>query len=271
MKIIRVPALLLSACWCLLPGLSPAETLAPEGVVEAASINNDLEKFSRLLDSDRFSERRLASQELSAAGIEALPVLEKAALGDSREASARAMTIIQQHFAAGDEDTRKEAESYLKRIAESGNDFAARRAQESLSPEETAPDQFNPVFGNLAPQQRAAIAQARAAKIQQMQIQIARQQQAVRRINVRVANGEKTITVTENDRKVSITEKKGAVEVVVTEKEDGKEKTTKYAAKNADELKKKHPEAHAIYKKYNRGPGIQVNAQIRINGFQLPQ
>ena len=269
MKIIRLPALLLSACWCLLPALSSAETHAPEGVVDATSINNDLEKYSRLLDSDRFSERRLASQELSAAGIEALPVLEKAALGDSREASARAMTIIQQHFEAGDEDTRKEAEAFLKRIAESGNDFAARRAQESLAPEEMPPNQFNPVFGNIAPQQRAAIAQARAAQIQRMQIQVARQQQAIQRINVRVANGEKTITVTEKDRKVSITEKKNEVEVVVTEKKDGKDKTTKYTAKDADDLKKKHPEAHAIYKKYNRGPGIQLNAQIRING--LPQ
>ncbi|MBC8873797.1 MAG: hypothetical protein H8E44_30525 [Planctomycetes bacterium] len=47
----------------------------------------------------------------------------------------------------------------------------------------------------------------------------------------------------------------------VTEKKDGKETTKKYAAKNADELKKDHAEAHKIYEKYSKGAGGRIQIQ----------
>lgn len=68
----------------------------------------------------------------------------------------------------------------------------------------------------------------------------------------------------------------------VSEKKDGKETTHKYAAKTADELKKKHPDAHELYEKYAKqaGGGIQIRAvqvqpgavpPLRIQPGQVPQ
>ena len=55
--------------------------------------------------------------------------------------------------------------------------------------------------------------------------------------------------------------------VEITETKDGKPVTRKFEAKNADELKKKHPEAHKLYQQYSQGAA--GNIQLRING-QVP-
>ena len=54
----------------------------------------------------------------------------------------------------------------------------------------------------------------------------------------------------------------------MTEKVDGKPKTSTFKAKNADELKKKHPEAYKLYKEHAAGNQNAVigNIQLRVVG-----
>jgi hypothetical protein len=83
-----------------------------------------------------------------------------------------------------------------------------------------------------------------------------------RRLQVRVVNGVKEITVEENGQKVEIRDDpNNGIKVEITEKKDGKETTKKYEAKDAAELKKKHPDAYKHYEKYNKqNGGIQIRA-----------
>ena len=57
----------------------------------------------------------------------------------------------------------------------------------------------------------------------------------------------------------------------VTENVNGKDKTDTYKAKDADELKKKSPEAYKLYEKYGQGPQIQAGiGNIQIQGIAVP-
>jgi exonuclease VII small subunit len=77
----------------------------------------------------------------------------------------------------------------------------------------------------------------------------------VRRVTMTNNNGVKQIEAEEGNRKVKIKDDpNNGIEMEVTETKDGKEATQKYQAKNAEELKKNHPEAHKIYEQYNNGP-----------------
>jgi translation initiation factor 1 (eIF-1/SUI1) len=97
-------------------------------------------------------------------------------------------------------------------------------------------------------------------------------------IKMRNVNGIKDIEVTENGRKVTIHDDPNqGIEVEIIETKEGKPVTRTFKAKNADELKKKSPEAHKLYKKYAKG-GVgniqQGNIQIQGNVFpptQIPQ
>ena len=70
-------------------------------------------------------------------------------------------------------------------------------------------------------------------------------------------NGVKKIVANENGRKIQINDDPNQG-IVVTVTENGKAK--KYEAKNADELKKKHPDGYKIYEKYskNQMPPIRL-------------
>ena len=82
-------------------------------------------------------------------------------------------------------------------------------------------------------------------------------------IRMSVNNGNKTVDVTEGDRKIHIAEGPDGIDMSITETRDGKEVTEQYKAKDAEELKKNHPDAHAIYERF-AGGGNRI--QLRING-----
>lgn len=85
-------------------------------------------------------------------------------------------------------------------------------------------------------------------------------------MQMKTNNGVKEIEAEENGRKVKITDDPAeGIKMEVTEKKDGKEATQKYAAKDAAELKTKHPEAHKLYEEYSQG-----GANIQIQGFAIP-
>ena len=221
------------------------------------AVAEDLQRWARDLDSDDFNVRQNATRKLSQAGKAAIPYAVKAAESDSLESISRAMEVLKDLFGSADQSTQEAAKAALVKLSESSNKSVARRAKAALTPVAEAPGQ--PVFGGLVPGGNIQIQVLPAAGAQ--------------RIRVANNNGNKEVEVEENGKKIQITETaKDGIKVTVTEKVDGKEKSESYAAKDADELKKKHPEAHKLYEKYagnNNGAAVVIG-NIQINGQALP-
>jgi hypothetical protein len=240
-----------------LPIASPpsiADDGLPAALRDEVSVDDQIADWIRQLNSSQFAKRDDASRKLRGLGAAAIPALAKAATGDSREVTLRALEILKQHFREGDAGTKEDAEAALKKLADSDHPSAARRAKDILEP----------------PQPPAA--RVNAAQAFQMPIQIRVQAggggaNQVRQIQI--ANGVKKIEARDGDRQVKITENaNGSIQMEIISKVDGKEQTKKYEAKNADELKKKDPEAHKLYEKYAQQnvPVIQFNQAFQRIG-----
>lgn len=237
-----------------------APPVAEKGAEEAQPLSaKEVEKLIEELDANRFSERQAAQQKLADAGKAVFPALEKATQSISREVATRALDILQKHFAGGDDGTKAAAKESLERLAKTGDAALARRAKEILAPPAKGQSQVPPGV----PAQPGVP----AFRIGGGQIQI----QVVagaggKRVQMKTNNGVKEIEAEENGRKVKITDDPAeGIKMEVTEKKDGKEATQKYAAKDAAELKTKHPEAHKLYEEYSQG-----GANIQIQGFAIP-
>jgi hypothetical protein len=214
-----------------------------------AQAEADIPALIQLLDSDRFSQRQEASRRLKELGESAIEGLSEASLSDSRETSRRAFQILKEHFSAGEGSLKKAAEAALRRLAQSEKAPIARQAQDTLTPPPPPPGmpQILPLGAG-----------------QQIQVQL--QIGGVQQIQVRNVNGVKDIEATEGDRTVKIHEDpdKG-ITVEIKTKKDGKQVTEKFEAKDAAQLKEKHPEAHRLYEKYNNQGG-----EIRIQAGMIP-
>ena len=207
----------------------------------------DIPALIRDLDANRFSQRQTASQKLRAAGQRAITALAEAALGESREAATRSFEILKEHFTQGDGALKEAATAALEKLAAADKPSIARKAQDVLNPKPPQPERPNV---QLFPAQM------------QFRVQIGGAQQ----IQVQNVNGVNDIQVKENDRQIKIHEDpKEGITVEVTQKKDGKDVTEKSSAKDAAELKKKHPEAHKLYEKYKQRGGVQM-----IQGLALP-
>lgn len=241
----------------------------------AESPAGDVADWIKELDADRFTDRQAASDKLIAAGARAIPALIEAAQTGSPETAARAVNVLAEHLKNADADTKAAAKTALENLAESKNAVAARRAKAALEdaekPKVIAVDAFgqgaNP-FGNRI--------QVRGGQIQ-IQVQ-ANNGVQVRRVAVANNNGVKEINAEENGRKVKIKDDpQNGIEMEVTETKDGKSTTQKYKAKNAADLKQKHPDAHKLYAQYAGQAQVQVQAagnaarrglEIRIDALQ---
>ncbi len=202
------------------------------------------------LDSDKFAQRQKASRELADIGKPAIAALAEAATGESLEAIVRSIDILKGLCESKDDPTKAAAREALEKVAKSDRASAARRAQDALKA--TAEVQ-NPA-GNIGPGQ--------------IQINVAGM--AGKRISIKNVNGVKEIEATEGDRKVKIIDDPAkGIKMEVTTTKNGKKSTKKYEAKNADELKKKHPEAHKLYKEYSQNQG-GINVRFQIAGGNMP-
>jgi hypothetical protein len=222
---------------------APQATVAPEQI--AALVKQ--------LDSDRFAERQAATDKLAEIGKPAIDALSEAAAGQSLEVTVRSIDVLKKLAGSSDEPTKEAAKAALEKIAGSSSPAAARRAQEALKAMEEAEQR----------QQRNVMVPG----LIQGGIQIAvAGGGAARRMSVKTVNGVKTIEAEEGDRKIKIVDDPNAgIKMEVTTKKDGKETTEKYEAKDADDLKKKHPEAHKIYNEYAKNAGQQLGrANIRV-------
>lgn len=212
-----------------------------------AFAEENVDQLVKQLDSQNFLDREKATTKLQELGKSAVPALKSAAAEGSLETKVRAIGILKNLMESEDKPTVEESQSALKELAKSENAATARRAKNALAPKPKPPQAVGPI--RIAPG-----------------IQIAGNvviQNNAQRISVRTVNGVKTIEVTENQREVKIvedTKNNNGITVEITEQKNGKKTTEKFQAKDADELKKKHPKAYEDYKKYSQG---------NLNGLQF--
>ena len=283
MKLIRTLAawLVLSTWACFGAAISRADDTPPAKSPTVAEL-------ALQLDSDEFAHREEASQKLTELGAAAVPELAKTAQGPSLEASARAFAILKK-FATGDNPAlQNAARETLSKIAaqrelaeKTKNDSlaaAAARATEILN-QSQAPRytraqpgvqqaQIDPFGAPLPQQAMPAIQMPRPGRMIIRGHNIGGQ-----RVSIRVVDGTKQIDAEETQpdgqkRTVKIaSDPKSGIRMEVTTTKDGKALTEKYEAKDAETLKKDHPEAAKIYEQYGSGPNIQIGGgQIHIQG-----
>lgn len=249
---------------CLLICLSLAAGVAVSDESAQAELSPDLKKLIQQLDADDFADRKSASEQLAKLGKEALPALEEGVRSDSPEAATRSFELLQQLYEKGGPGARAAARSSLEKLAQS-DDRVASQAKKLLEPKPVAVDPNQNSIRVLGGGIRIFGGRIARAPIP---IEVARRVElrAAKSISVSVANGVKTINVDDNGKQIKIVDdpKKG-IEGQYTETKDGKETTQKFAAKDAEELKTKHPDAFKLYEQYTKGGGVRVEA-VAIGG-----
>ena len=84
-------------------------------------------------------------------------------------------------------------------------------------------------------------------------------------MSVKNVNGVKEINASEDGKTVKIQDDPAqGIKIELTEKQNGKEVTKKYEAKNVEELKKKQPAGYELYKKYGGEQPGNGAMQLRI-------
>jgi hypothetical protein len=237
----------LPSCFACLVVLASGVTLL-RGDEQAAPTALQVAQWIKDLDSDEFTVRQQASSRLIAAGKQAVGQVAKAAEGDSAEVRTRCFDVLIKLQQSSDAETKAEAKKALTDLTKSKNTDAARQAERLVNPSkpasgETPRDPLIPGAG--AP--RVEIRGFGVAGGMRASVKTA-------------ADGSKTIEVEEGGKKTKIEETaKGEIKLEITETVDGKEKSSKFEAKTAEELKKNHPEAHKLYEKYAKmGPGAAI-------------
>jgi hypothetical protein len=231
-----------------------AEGPAPAGSGEAMS-DEQIAKLIAQLDAERYAERQAASQKLEAAGKAAIPSLAKLAVGDSLEATVRAIDLLKKFYGASDEATKQAAKEALETVAKSDQKAAAKRAQDALRPVPS------PYGTNAAGGLNFGVVVGGQAGLKK---------------SMKIVNGVKEIDVEEQDgRKIKIIEADAGIKVEITSKKNGKEVTEKFEAKDAAELAKKSPEAAQLYKAHAaavaaQGAAFQAQIQVVQGGNALP-
>ena len=155
--------------------------------------------------------------------------------------------MLRKFLAGSDEAAKTAAKTALETIAGSDRSAAAGRAKAALQAEQSqsqpqpqVPNALGGIMIGGGPVQMFANARAR-------------------RVSVKSAHGGKEIEAQEDGRSVKISDhpQKG-IQIEVTTKKDGKDVVQKYQAKNADDLKKKHPEGYKLYQEYAQNQGGAV-------------
>ncbi len=237
------------------------------GPLAAKQPGLDIAKLVEQLDSPRFAERQAASHKVTLAGNEAIEPLKVAAIGGSQEQTKRAIEVLQKFLKSGEVKTRDLARSAIVEISTSDNKGAALRAKAALEAKR------RPVsFQSAAPwppgQAPQIVRAPRPFQIRQAggPIQIRFKQNGIAQgMRVQIINGVKDITVNEGARTIKIHDDPNqGIEISVIEKKAGKTTTQKYAAKDAQNLKKQHPEIFKLYEKFSKNnPAAAIKLQVK--------
>ncbi len=219
-----------------------------------------IDRLAAALDASRFSERQSASEKLAALGAAAIPAMEKAAEGESLEVITRAIELLKKLLDSAEASTRTDARQALQRLAKTRRPTASRLAREVLKVKEAE--------DTLKAQQAAQFVNRQQFGPIQFAPGI-----SARRVRVQNSNGGREIAIEETSRKIRINDGKGQpIKIEITTTTNGKDSTEKYQAKDVDELKKRHPQAHKFYQAWeNQGNPFGFPAGVPIDIVQVQQ
>lgn len=205
----------------------PADKPAAKGEAKP----NEIDELVAQLDHERLTKRQQAQKRLLGLGKAAIPALAKAALSGKRETIEKSIDVLAKLAQAKDENTRDAARVTLQMLSESEQPSTADRAKLALNSREA--EGIQPFEGWDKPGN-----------------EFARGGQMNRSVSVSNVNGVRSINVKEGGRETSIMELAGGrLFVSIT----GGEEPIELTAKNLDDLKKKQPEAAALYEQYSGG------------------
>ena len=213
---------------------------------------DDIDGWIVALNSSEFKARNEALQKLVQAGQPAIEPVAAAASTGNLEVAIRCLEVLKRLFHSKDNAVKAAAKSALEKLKSGDPVSMAQRAAAIIAPPPPpTPTRRGGIFGG------AFRLQVRANFGRNIKIQV--QQNINNNITTRKVN------VEENGRKIQIEETTGkGINIKVTEGPAGKQKTTEYKAKDAAELKKKHPDGYKIYQKYGQQKAAAV--KIVING-----
>jgi len=233
--IATVLALTLAAAWA--PG---AETAKDAPNAPAAQIA----RWIAELDAEAFKVREGATQRLIGAGEDAITPLTTAAKGESPEVTSRAIRVLKTLAQSEDAKLKSAALAALDKLAADQKHESGQLARDVLAeirpPVRGRHTHIHVVGGNIQLIGRAQPVAVAAKPV-----------------------GKRSVSVKKDGKDIRITEDAKEVVVTVTEKaKDGnKPKVTVYKAASGKDLKKKHPDAHKLYKEHlgkNKGNAAPV-------------
>lgn len=233
--------------------MSRAEEPTPTAEVKAAAPAANTAEIADLvkqLDADDFKARQTAAEKLSALGKPAIPALGEAAQSSQLELMSQALGILRGFYQGNNAELKAAAKEALDKVAAGNNETAAQRAKEIVAPSKdngSDPNQGN-IIGGAGPGQIIINGAGRInGRIQingGLPIQIGGAR--VYSKSVSNSNGVKTTKVKQDGVEIEIVE--GKEDITVKKTENGK--TEEFKAKDAEELKKKHPAGHELFEKH---------------------
>jgi hypothetical protein len=228
------------------PAPSAPEPTVPPSVRELAA-------WVRDLGDDGYVVRDKAQSNLAAAGEAALEHVARAVGSAEPEVRQRAVDILRRHAIAEREPLATKARAALDELSRSKDSNAARAAASAIAMNDRTRQQQQDelairdrmvrgrvVFGGARP---LVIARAKAIAIAP----------GATSLQISVVNGKRSIVAQADGQKVEISDGgEDGIKMSITKKVDGKDKKESFTAKDADELKSKHAEAHKVYEKYTK-------------------
>lgn len=219
----------------------------------------EVQQLVRQLESGKYKERNEATNKLMVAGKNAIDPVYKAGQTDDLELGARCVDILKHYYQNGDKETKAAAQEKLKKLQQSKFQSVAKWATEALG----RPGIAN---GGLPFARNRAVARAgRFGRIGGIG---------------RIANPrgfKREVKATENGKKIHIVEMivpgNRQIVVKITEKVNGKEKTTEHKARTAAELRRKNKAIYELYRKHIRGarPQLVGGNNMPAIRIQIPQ
>ena len=263
---------LVVACLCTFGGATIARAAdAPAEKADATKSQPspaEISQWIKDLDSDTFATRQTAADMLVQTGKPAVEPVAEASVGKSLEVTMQAIGVLRRLMQSTDAVTHDAAKNALEQLAKSES-AASVPAKEALKPPPApanAPGNI-PGFGRMGIGGNIQIGPGGGIQILPGGVIPAGGANFLR-IQANNVNQTRSVDVNENGKRTHITDDQNGIEVKVTESVGGKEKTDTFKAKDADELKKKFPEAHKLYEKYIAGGGIG-NLQIQAQAMPI--
>lgn len=223
------------------PPESPAKDTDVAEKAEVAT-PEQLQQWIKDLVHQKFATRQSASQKLVQAGVPGMEAAAEAAKTEDLELATRCLAVLTDGLTSKVEEVRKAAKSELETLTKSDNRSVAQRARQALETPRGIPGIPGGVGGGIG--------------------------RNIRQIRVQVVNGIREVTVIENGKETVLKDNNGKdISVTITETVNGQKQSQTFKGKDEEDLKKNHPEAHALFEKYSKGGNSGVRIQIGGNAL----